>query len=206
MPKMWNRGSTPSTTSSGRSPRPGCACICSRFECRLPCVSIAAFAEPAVPLVKSRAARSSAEREATGAGSAVRRSSNVAASVNGWPAVPMTSRTDGTAARSTSPQLARPAGPTITAVVSTDGDLAHELGSRAERVQRDHDAADPEHGEIRDRRTWGCWRRAGRPDRRGRARVRRGRLEAPRPADGARRTSSARPCSRARRRRRHAAR
>ena len=29
-------------------------------------------------------------------------------------------------------------------------DLAHELGSRAERVQRDHDAADPEHGEIRD--------------------------------------------------------
>ena len=57
-PKMCDRGRTPNTTSSGPCRRPGWSWHCSRFETRLPWVSMAAFGEPAVPLVKMRTARS----------------------------------------------------------------------------------------------------------------------------------------------------
>ena len=65
---MWKSGSTPKTTSSAVCDRPGWAWHCSRLASRLPWVSIAAFGEPAVPLVKISTARSSAARSTTGAG------------------------------------------------------------------------------------------------------------------------------------------
>ena len=56
---------------------PACACTCSRFASRLPCVSIAAFGEPAVPLVNISTARSSSSRSTIGTdGSAASRSSS----------------------------------------------------------------------------------------------------------------------------------
>ena len=58
-PKMWNIGSTPKPTSAA-SPSPRRAMTCSRLASRLPCESIAALGEPAVPLVKMSTARSSA--------------------------------------------------------------------------------------------------------------------------------------------------
>ena len=58
-PKMWNSGSTPRVTSPGTWRRASDASTCSRLESRLPCDSIAAFGDPATPLVKIRTARSS---------------------------------------------------------------------------------------------------------------------------------------------------
>ena len=59
---MWDSGSTPRLTSSGVCRRGSFACICSMFDRRLPCVSIAAFGKPAVPLVNISTARSSSSR------------------------------------------------------------------------------------------------------------------------------------------------
>ena len=49
---MWNSGSTPRVTSPGSWRRAADASTWSRLASRLPWVSMAAFGEPAVPLVK----------------------------------------------------------------------------------------------------------------------------------------------------------
>ena len=61
-PKTWKRGTAARLTSSARTISPGSASICPRLAPRFPCVSMAAFAAPDVPEVKSRTARSFSSR------------------------------------------------------------------------------------------------------------------------------------------------
>ncbi len=114
-PKMWNNGRTPKTTSSGPCRRPGWSWHCSRFESRLPWVSMAAFGDPAVPLVKLSTARSSGRRSTIGADGLRTSSSSTRAFGEVSPSLPITTSRAGRAPRSRPVTVARAFGPAITA-------------------------------------------------------------------------------------------
>ena len=126
---MWKNGSTPNETSSRVCARCGWDCICSRFDRRLPWLSMAAFGEPAVPLVNMSTARSSSSRSTMGTGSDRRRSSRWSEpSISVSDDEQMMWRSEGTWSRSMVSNERRPVGPTKTATASMSASSRVELG------------------------------------------------------------------------------
>ena len=117
-PKIWNIGRTANTTSSEVWALPGVDSTWAMFVRRFPWVSIAAFGEPAVPLVKISAARSESSRSTIGAGSQSTRSSSITPPSGAKPQ-PTNDETSGMVDRSKSSNIDRAVGPITTPFAPT---------------------------------------------------------------------------------------
>ena len=117
-PKMWNIGSTANTTSSALWALPGVDSTWAILARRLPCVSIAALGDPAVPLVKMSVARSVSSRSTMSAPSRATRSSWLTPP-SGTNPQPMNASTLGIVDRSRVSNIVRAVGPMTTPLAPT---------------------------------------------------------------------------------------
>ena len=167
---MWNSGSTPSSTSVGRSARPGCAC--DLLEVR-PQVAVGEHRR------LRRAGGAAGEDEhgevvvgplddRRGSAPAATSSSAMAPS-SPWPSVRDDVLEGRDEARSTPAKAGAAAGPDDDGSGTDGGQLPLELARRAQRVERHGDAAGAEDGAGTRRRSTSSCRRRCRHGRRARA-------------------------------------